>query len=263
MSDETLDLTHDDGRHSDTAQPHAETAVVRAADTVQGPVVADTPDEVDGGRRLSFNVVGVGASAGGIEAYIELFEHLSTNTGMAYVVISHLAADQKSLISEILARHTDMPVEELTGPTALERDRVYVAPAKALVRMHEGILHLDSPEAAHGQRTIDYFFHTLATDQKNRAVGIVLSGMDSDGALGLRAIKGEGGITMVQAPQTAQFPEMPRSSISADHVDIIAAPSAIAAHLAQLGRQIRQTTCVSWRMAASKRKSASSRALFP
>ena len=107
--------------------------------------------------------------------------------------------------------------------------------------MQEGILHLDSLEAAHGQRAIDYFFHSLATDQKNRAVGIVLSGMDSDGALGLRAIKGRAASPTVQAPQTAQFPEMPRSSISADHVDIIASPkTSIAAHLAQLGRQIRQ-----------------------
>src|SRR4051812_17405462 len=244
MSDETLDSMQGDGRHSDAAESRAESGTaLRANDELQAPIIADPPDGLDGDRHLDFNVVGVGASAGGVEAYIELFEHLAPNTGMAYVVISHLATDQKSLLCEILARHTDMSVEELTASnhsTALERDRIYVVPPKVLVRMHQGALHLDPPEMAHGKRSIDYFFHSLATDQKNRAVGVVLSGMDSDGALGHRAIKGEGGITMVQTPQSAQFPEMPRSSISADHVDIIAAPGVIAAHLAQLGRQIRQ-----------------------
>src|SRR3954462_4516554 len=130
MSDETLDSMQGDGRHSGTAEPRAgsETAL-RANDEVQAPVVADPPDGLDGDRHLDFNVVGVGASAGGVEAYIELFEHLGPNTRMAYVVISHPASDHTSFFCEILARHTDMSVEELTASkhsTALERDRIYV-----------------------------------------------------------------------------------------------------------------------------------------
>jgi chemotaxis response regulator CheB len=96
------------------------------------PVISDTPDETDETRRLPFNVVGLGASAGGIEAYIELLEHLRPDTGMAYVVVLHLLADQKSHLREILARHTEMPVEEIEDGIRIQANRVYVTPPKFL-----------------------------------------------------------------------------------------------------------------------------------
>ncbi|MBV8830349.1 MAG: PAS domain-containing protein [Acidobacteriaceae bacterium] len=204
------------------------------------PVTTDSPDEADDKKRLPFNVVGIGASAGGVEAYIELLDYLPPNTGMAFVIIAHLLADQKSHLPEILARHTRMRVQGVESGMQVEPDHVYVVPPKALLRMENATFLLEQPDS-HAQKAIDFFFFSLAADQKNRSIGVVLSGMDSDGALGLRAIKGEGGITMVQAPETAQYPDMPRSSISADHVDIVLPPAAIASQLAQIGRQFQAT----------------------
>ena len=204
------------------------------------PVVVDAPDEMpDDHRPLPFNVVGIGASAGGIEAYIELLRHLPPDTGIAYVAVLHMAADQKSHLRQILEHHTTMPVHEIESGMDVEINRVYVAPPGFLLRIERGVFYLEPPDSA--KRSIDYFFYSLATDQRNRAIAVILSGMDSDGALGMRAIKGEGGITMVQTPETAQFRDMPRSSIHADSIDIISPPSAIAAQLAQLGRQFRET----------------------
>jgi two-component system CheB/CheR fusion protein len=204
------------------------------------PVIVDAPDETpDGHRPLAFNVVGIGASADGIETYIELLEHLPPDTGMAYVAVLHRSPDQKSHLCQILGRHTVMPVEEIENGMGLAMNRVYVAPPGFLLRIDKGVFYLEPPDSA--KRCIDFFFYSLAADQRNRAIAVILSGMDSDGALGMRAIKGEGGITMVQAPESAQYRDMPGSSIYADHVDIVSPPSAIAAQLAQLGRQFRQT----------------------
>lgn len=241
MSEPTVNKGRDDASDPEESRTAAEAEFARPSPTQasSAPVVSDTPDgtEVDG--PASFNIVGLGASAGGIEAYIELLQHLPPDTGMAYIAVLHLSADQKSHLRDILGRHTTMRVEEIESGMPVEANRVYVAPPKYLVRLEGGVFHLEEPDSA--KRTIDYFFYSLATDQKSRAIGVVLSGMDSDGALGLRAIKGEGGITMVQTPESAQYPDMPRSSISVDHVDIVSTPSAIAAQLAQLGRQFRET----------------------
>jgi two-component system CheB/CheR fusion protein len=243
MAEETANLSSDGpDRGKDRSEPEAEYVPVPTSQTAgasAAPVISDTADEAEDGRPLPFNVVGIGASAGGIEAYIELLEHLPADTDMAYVVVLHLAADQKSHLREILARHTSMLVEEIASGMRLEKNRVYVAPPRSLLRIEKGVFQLEAPDSA--KRTIDFFFYSLATDQRNRAIGIILSGMDSDGALGMRAIKGEGGITMVQSPETAQHPDMPRSSISVDHVDIVSPPGAIAAQLGQLSRQFRET----------------------
>jgi two-component system CheB/CheR fusion protein len=244
MDDDLSTNENPDGLPFDPAMPEAGTEPdedllpgSRNSPSALAPVITDTPDELAEKPRLPFNVVGIGASAGGVEAYIDLLDHLPSDTGMAYVLVLHLSADQKSHLSEILARHTQMPVEEVGSSTQVLSNHVYVAPAKAMLRLSGGVLQLVTPDHQSHQRAIDFFFYSLAADQKNRAIGIVLSGMDSDGALGLRAIKGEGGITMVQAPETAQYPDMPRSSISADHVDIVSSPTSIAFQLGQLARQ--------------------------
>ena len=212
-----------------------------SADPSTASVTSETPDGLDEDNRLPFNVVGIGASAGGVEACVELLDHLPAETGLAYFVVLHLLADQKSHLREILARHAKMQVQEIESGTGVEPNRVYVAPPNALVRIERGVLHLEKPDGENARRAIDFFLRSLASDQKNRVIGVILSGMDSDGALGLRAIKGEGGITMVQTPESAQYPDMPRSSISVDHVDIVAAPSAIAIHLVDVARQSRET----------------------
>ncbi len=198
---------------------------------------AEEEDEEAEKRRLPFLMAGIGASAGGVEAYIHLFEHLPPDTGMAFVVILHLAPDLKSHLTEILARHSSMPVETIASGMEPRPDRIYVLPANARVRLSKGVFHLESRAAEMAPRPIDDFFRSLAYAQKNRAVGVVLSGMDGDGALGLKAIKGEGGITMVQSPESARFPEMPLTSMAGDQVDMVLPPPAIAGHLAQLARQ--------------------------
>ena len=157
---------------------------------------------------------------------------------MAYIVISHLMPAKKSHLREILARYTSMPVIEIESGMRPEPDRIYVTPPKSCVHLKRGMLHLE-PLTDRITRTIDHFFRSLAADQNNRAVGVVLSGMDGDGALGLRAIKGEGGITIVQSPGSAQFPDMPRTSIATEHVDVVLPPNAIATQLAQIGTQFR------------------------
>ncbi len=220
--------------------PNLPPASTKESEAPSAPVTSDgTEEEAENASSLPFHVVGIGASAGGVEAYIELFDHLPIDTGMAYVVVPHLAADQKSHMTEIIGRHTKMPIIEIKEGMIAEADRVYVVPPKSFLQMQHGVFHLKSKESRLGHRAIDFFFHSLAADQKHRAIGVILSGMDGDGALGLRAIKGEAGIAIVQSPESAQFPDMPRASISTEHVDIVATPSAIATQLGELGKQFR------------------------
>jgi two-component system CheB/CheR fusion protein len=205
-------------------------------------VVGDTPDEFEAVSALPFLVCGIGASAGGVEAYIELFSSLAPDTGIAFVLVPHLMPDQKSHMVEILSRHTAMPVAEIAAGSSPEPDHVYILPPGVRATLKGGTFHLQSRAPDGVPRSIDEFLRSLASDQKTRAVGIVLSGTNSDGALGLRAIKDEGGITMVQSPDSARFSEMPRSSISNDHVDRILAPAQIALELGDIGRQFAQPT---------------------
>jgi two-component system CheB/CheR fusion protein len=196
------------------------------------PVVSTTHEQRRSAGLLPFLTVGIGASAGGVEAYIELFSHLPPDTGMAFVVVSHLSANQPSYLREILARHTTMRTVNIETGMRPQPNRVHLLPPNVRVRMEGGRFHLEPREADGLPRTIDYFFQSLAADQRNHSVAIVLSGMDSDGVAGLRAINGEGGISIAQSPESARFPEMPRSSISGDHVDMILPPSQIASQLA-------------------------------
>jgi two-component system CheB/CheR fusion protein len=244
MAEEILDSTPDEPSDHNATELNEEALAsipqTNPRSTPTDPVVTDVSDGLDGSKPLPFNVVGLGASAGGVEAYIDLFEHLPVDTGMAFIVVLHLPSDQKSYLPEIISRHTQIPVVEIENSMRLEPNHVYVVPPSALARIRGGVLHLEPLDNT--KRVIDFFFYSLAIDQKNRAIGIILSGMDSDGALGMRAIKGEGGITIVQAPESARYPDMPRSSISADHIDIVSTPRAIAAQLAQLGRQFRESS---------------------
>ena len=150
----------------------------------------------------SFLIVGIGASAGGLEAMEEFFRHVPPNSGIAFVVMSHQHAGHVSLLPSLLSRCTAMPVVEATDGMEVELNRVCLAPGGINLAIIHGTLHF--MELALQERVplpIDYFFRSLAEDQKQRAVGIILSGTGTDGTLGLRAIKAESGMTIAQEPQ--------------------------------------------------------------
>ncbi|MGI8959507.1 MAG: CheR family methyltransferase [Bryobacteraceae bacterium] len=199
-------------------------------------VVAAEPGTESKPGLLPFPVVGIGASAGGVEAYIALLAALAPDTGMAFVLVPHLSADHESHLIDILARHTRMPVSEIRPDLTPEINQIYIIPRNTRLILSQGKFHLDTRSSS-DRLPIDYFFRSLGEHQKNRAIGVVLSGMDSDGALGLKAIKGEGGITIAQSPESAKFGEMPRQGIAADHVDLILPPAQIGLELARLARQ--------------------------
>ncbi len=170
-----------------------------------------------------FPIVGVGASAGGLEALQELFGAMPTDTGVAFVVITHMHRDHVSLLPELLARTTSMPVIEAHDGQTVEADRVYVAPPGDELTIEGGILRRGQPSADF-KTPIDSFLRSLARDQRGFAICIVLSGTGSDGTLGLRAIKSEAGMAMVQSPQSAKFAGMPSSAQATGLADFSLSP---------------------------------------
>jgi two-component system, chemotaxis family, CheB/CheR fusion protein len=174
------------------------------AEDQRSPVVADSKDD-DLLTSTSFPVVGVGASAGGLEAFTGLLRHLPADTGMAFVFVQHLAPQHSSMLPALLARATAMPVVEVQQGMPLEPNHVYVIPPNTLMSMALGVLKLEPrPEERGAPRTIDFFLSSLAVNQKGAAIGVILSGADSDGALGLQAIREEGGIAIVQSESSAK-----------------------------------------------------------
>ena len=201
-------------------------------------ITVEASTEESQSPALPFPVVAFGASAGGLQAFKEVLENLDPNTGMAFVLVTHLAPDQKSFLSEILERYTNMPVSSIENGQRPEPNHLYVLLPNQSLTLSEGLFRVElPPEGKRFPKTIDKFFYSLAADQKNRAIGVVLSGADADGALGLKAIKGEGGIALVQSPDTAMHSGMPRSSIASDHVDLIIPPAQIALELGRLAHQ--------------------------
>jgi two-component system CheB/CheR fusion protein len=189
------------------------------------------------GTDKSFPVVGIGASAGGLEAFRQLLEHLPTDTGMAFILVQHLDPTHESILTELLSRSTRMFVSEVKDGMAVEPDHVYVIPSNYNMAIAEGVLRLLPREDLRGQHhPIDYFLRTMAEDQRYRAIGVILSGTAFDGTLGLEAIKAEGGITFAQDPKSAKYNSMPRSAIAAGHVDFILTPEGIAQELARISR---------------------------
>jgi two-component system, chemotaxis family, CheB/CheR fusion protein len=187
---------------------------------------------------LPYPVVGIGASAGGLQAFKEILENLDPSTGMAFVLTTHLAPDQRSFLSEIVERYTQLPVVPIEDGQRPLPNHLYVLLPNQSLTIREGVFRVEmSGPSDRLPKTIDTFFYSLAADQKNRAVGVVLSGADGDGALGLKAIKGEGGIALVQSPDSAVQSGMPRSSIASDHVDLVIPPSEIGLELGRLAHQ--------------------------
>jgi two-component system CheB/CheR fusion protein len=161
----------------------------------------------------------MGASAGGLEAFEQFFRQVPADSGMAFVLVSHLDPDRASLLKQILQRDTAMPVVEATHQMVLAPNRVHVVPPNRQMAIFHGALQLSVPDLPRGQRMpIDAFLRSLAEDQEDRAIGVILSGTGTDGTLGLRAIHGAGGVCFVQDPATAQYDGMPLSAIRAGHV---------------------------------------------
>src|SRR5579862_459450 len=182
-----------------------------------------------------FPVVGLGASAGGLEAFTLFLKALPTDTGMGFVLIQHLDPTHESILASLLQRATKMPIREATDGTPVEPNRVYILPPKSLMTISNGVLSLTTRNPrSFKDRPIDEFFVSLAEDLNNRAIGVVLSGTASDGTRGLLAIKAEGGITFAQEPASAQFSSMPASAIASGCIDFTLPPAQIAAELSRI-----------------------------
>jgi two-component system, chemotaxis family, CheB/CheR fusion protein len=186
---------------------------------------------------VPFPVVGVGASAGGLEAYSELFEALPADPGMAFLVVSHLDPEHKSHLPEILGRVSKMPVREVKEGMKVEKDHVYVIPAGATMTLVDGHLTLSSrPPKPVPHMPIDHLFRSLAAIQKGRAAAVVLSGNGTDGAIGLHAVKAVGGLTFAQDESSARHPGMPRTAALDGSADHVLRPREIARQLERVGR---------------------------
>jgi two-component system CheB/CheR fusion protein len=181
-----------------------------------------------------FPVVGIGASAGGLAAFEAFFSGMpaAADPGMAFVLVQHLAPDHESILTDLIRRYTRMQVFEVEDGMVVEPNCAYIIPPNRDMAFLNGALHLLEPAAPRGQRLpIDFLFRSLAQDQRERAIGIVLSGTGSDGTLGVRAIKGEGGMVMAQKPDSTEFDGMPRNAIATGLVDYELTPAAMAAQL--------------------------------
>lgn len=200
------------------------------------PAPASSPDRTP-------VIVGVGGSAGSLTPLRDLFAALPAASGMAFVVVSHQAPTGHSLLAEILAKTTAMPVCEIDGETRVEPNHVYVVPRGQAVAVRDAVLVIEPiGEPSRVPMPIDFFFRALAQDRGHRAVGIILSGTGSDGTLGLAAIRAESGLCLAQDPETAEFGSMPTSAIAANAIDFTLPVGEMPARLAAHARSVRATT---------------------
>jgi len=174
-------------------------------------------------KKPSFPIVGIGASAGGLETLEQFFRNVPENCGLAFVVIQHLDPTHVGMMPELLQRATQMKVMQATDKLKVQPNHVYAIPPNKNISILNGYLYLFEPAEVRGLRLpVDYFFRSLASDQKEKSIGVILSGMGSDGSMGLKAIKEQNGIVAVQDPTTAKFDGMPQSAVNAVIVDILA-----------------------------------------
>jgi two-component system CheB/CheR fusion protein len=210
-------------------------------------------------KSAVFPIVGIGASAGGLEALDQFLGRVPSGTGMAFVIVQHLDPTRKGIMPELLQRTTGMSVIQVKDRTTVRPNCVYVIPPNKDMSILHGVLHLLKPTASRGMRLpIDYFLRSLAQDQQEHSVGVILSGMGSDGTLGLRAIKERSGVVLVQEPATAKFDSMPRSAIDAGLADIVAPaeelPAKILAYLQRTPLLARTETVLEGKMQSALEK---------
>ncbi len=184
--------------------------------------LASAKDKRTPPARNNFCIAGIGASAGGLEALEQFFQNMPDEPGIAFVVVQHLDPVHSSMLTSLIMRYTDMEVLQIEDGTRVAQNRVYVIPPNKDLALFHGTLCLIDTDSPHGFRLpIDYFFRSLAEDQQDKAIGIVLSGTGTDGSLGVKAIKEAGGMTMAQEGDSAKFNNMPRSAIATGCIDYI------------------------------------------
>jgi two-component system CheB/CheR fusion protein len=199
-----------------------------ASAEVQSHTLPEGPVGFEERAHLPFPVVGVGASAGGVEALSSFFRAAPAESGMAFVVIQHLPPDNQSLMTEILGHCTQMPVMQIDEGMPIRPNCVYVIRSGFTVTLAEGQLHLGEPVEKRGhRRPVDDFFRSLALEQKEKSIIVILSGMGTNGTAGAQAIKAAGGLCVAQDPDSAEFPGMPRSLIHSGYADQVLPPDAI------------------------------------
>jgi two-component system CheB/CheR fusion protein len=181
-----------------------------------------------------FPIIGVGASAGGLEAFKDFLSAIAPDSGMAYVLVQHLDPSHDSILTEILARCTTIPVHEITDEIHLAPDNIYVIPENKVLTSTDGILKLTPRENLKTNYVIDIFFKSLAEIHLKLAVGVVLSGTGTDGTQGLKEIKEHGGKTFAEDPTSSSYNEMPQSAVDAQVVDFVLEASDIPSKLVQI-----------------------------
>jgi PAS domain-containing protein len=187
-----------------------------------------------------FPIVGIGASAGGLEAFSELLRYLPEKTGMGFVLVQHLDPKHESGLQEILSRTTKIPVTEVTLGMVVQPDQAYVIPANTYLTIKNGVLQLGTRVLTRGQHMpIDGFFRSLAENSGQQAIGVILSRSGLDGTEGCRAIKAAGGITLAQNEESAKYDSMPRSAVNAGCIDFILPPKDIARELGGISQNNR------------------------
>jgi two-component system, chemotaxis family, CheB/CheR fusion protein len=226
------------GRQSGQPDAPEKTVALRPADDILPPPdreigSADARFEASTCPSSAFPIVGVGASAGGLEAFTQLLQALPEDTGMAFVLVQHLAPSHPSALAEILARASKMPVMEVHDEPTVEPNHVYVIPPDRSMIIAGGALQLFPRVGGGAHHPIDRFFRALAKERRHQAIGVVLSGTATDGTIGLEEIKAEGGITFAQ-DATAQHEGMPHSAIASGCVDFVLPPNAIAQEIERI-----------------------------
>jgi two-component system CheB/CheR fusion protein len=197
--------------------------------SVKAPKQKAAPAPRDGNL---FPIAGIGASAGGLEALEHFLSNVPENTGIGYVIVQHLDPTHKGLMPELLQRHTRLKVHQVRDRMKVLPGNVYIIPPNKGMSILHGTLHLFEPTAPRGLRLpIDFFLRSLAEDLKERSMGVILSGMGTDGTMGLTAIKEKGGVVLVQDPASAKFDGMPRSAIDAGLADFVATPAELSEKL--------------------------------
>ncbi|MDE3066863.1 MAG: chemotaxis protein CheB [Verrucomicrobiota bacterium] len=221
-----------------TSRKTSPVAGLRKVHRVVTRLPAKARTEPAGGKPAEANqpflVVGIGASAGGLEAMTALLKQLPSDTGMAFVLVQHLDPTHESALTAILTRSTGMPVSEARHNARLAPNQLYVIPPNKLMGISGRRLKLLPHRDSDTSPAVDHFFQSLAEAEGNRAIGVVLSGNGSDGTQGLRAIKAAGGITFAQEEKTAKYPAMPGSAITAECADFVLPPERIAQELSRI-----------------------------
>ena len=225
------------GRNKTPPKPE----VKKTGGTIPAPKKPRQSSKLIQQKKDTLHIVGVGASAGGLEALQKLFKNMPPKSGMAFVLVPHLDPTHVSIMPELLQKYCRMPVREIADGMTTELDTVYIVPSNKNLAILHGVLQLlETTENPGSRMPIDYFLRTLAQDAGERAIAVILTGMGTDGTLGLRAVKGELGMAMVQDPQSAKYDGMPRSAVATDLVDYILPPEKMAGQLVKYVQHVGQ-----------------------